>query len=61
MELITIASKPLGIKKVWFFEEKKVLIVKILSTHYKYVLVWPSYGLDNQNILIRALKSPVPV
>ena len=43
MELITIASKPLGVKKVCFFEEKKVLNVKILSTHYKYVLVFYFY------------------
>ena len=50
MELITIASKPLGIKKVWFFEEKKVLSVKILSTHFEYVFVFYFYKdirLDN--------------
>ena len=43
MDVITIASKPLGIKKVWFFEEKKVLSVKILSRLYKYVIVFYFY------------------
>ena len=43
MELITIASKPLGIKKNTVFEEKKVLQVKILSTHYEYVFVFYFY------------------